>query len=60
MMPGNRRNWRQICEDVLREHDPDKVNALLAELLDALEDRAATPSKRHSTSESQAESRTDN
>jgi hypothetical protein len=50
----NERNWRQICEEVLREHDPDKVNALLAELLDALEERAATSSKRPSSSETQA------
>ena len=54
MMPGNRRNWRQICEEVLREHDPDKVNLLLTELLDALEDRAATASKRLSSSRTQA------
>jgi hypothetical protein len=56
MTPGKQRNWRQICEEVLREHDPEKVNTLLAELLDALEERAATPSKQLSTSERQAQS----
>jgi len=41
----NQRDWRKICEEVLRENDPDKVNVLLAELLDALEERAIRSSK---------------
>jgi len=41
----NQRDWREICKEVLRENDPDKVNGLLAELLDALEERAIRSSK---------------
>jgi len=41
----NQRDWRKICEEVLRENNPDKVNVLLAELLDALEERAIRSSK---------------
>lgn len=41
----NQRDWRKICEEVLRENDRDKVNVLLAELLDALEERAIRSSK---------------
>jgi len=41
----NQRDWREICKEVLRENDPDKVNVLLAELLDALEERAIRSSK---------------
>ena len=34
------RDWREICQEVLRTHDPNHVNALLKELLEALEMRA--------------------
>jgi hypothetical protein len=37
--PGAGRDWRKICEEVLRERRPDRVNALLQELLKALEER---------------------
>jgi hypothetical protein len=40
MGQGNRRDWREICEDVLRERNPEKVNALLDELATALEERS--------------------
>jgi hypothetical protein len=39
MNQGNRRDWREICEEVLHETDQDRLNSLLQELLDALEDR---------------------
>lgn len=35
-----RRNWRDICEDVVREKDSARLNGLLQELLEALEERA--------------------
>jgi hypothetical protein len=35
---GDRRGWREICEDVLREKDPERVNTLLEELLEELEE----------------------
>jgi hypothetical protein len=38
MNPSNRRSWREICEDVLREKDPERVNTLLEELLEVLEE----------------------
>ena len=34
-----RREWREICEEVLRETSTERVNDLLEELLDALETR---------------------
>jgi len=37
--PGSRRDWREICEEVLTETDQDRLNALLQELLNALEER---------------------
>ena len=40
MDPANRRDWREICEEVLRTSDSNRVNALLEELLEALEARA--------------------
>jgi len=39
MSQGNPRGWREICEEVLRTKDEDKVNALLDELLRALDER---------------------
>lgn len=41
MRRGARRDWREICAEVLLEsEDTDRVNALLEELLEALEERA--------------------
>jgi hypothetical protein len=40
MSLDNRRDWREICEDLLKEKNPGRVNALLTELLAALEARA--------------------
>jgi hypothetical protein len=40
MSQGNPRGWREICEEVLRTKDEDRVNALLEELLRALGERA--------------------
>ena len=39
MSAAEGRDWREICEDVLRTHDPKRINALLEELLEALEAR---------------------
>ena len=32
------RLWRDICQDVLREKNPARVNTLLLELLESLEE----------------------
>jgi hypothetical protein len=41
MRRGDRRDWREICEEVLLERaDTERVNALLEELLEALEEWA--------------------
>jgi hypothetical protein len=38
-MRGERpRHWREICQDVLREANPTRLNALFAELLASLEE----------------------
>jgi hypothetical protein len=37
---GNRRDWREICDDVLKEKSAQRVDELLDELLDVLEERA--------------------
>lgn len=42
MSDSNRRDWREICYDVLREKRAERVDELLEELLDALEERACT------------------
>ena len=43
------RNWREICEQIVREKTPDRFKELLAELLKALdEERAADPANRKS------------
>jgi hypothetical protein len=47
MTSDNRKDWRKICEQVLREKNPDRVAALLEELLEALEERARTRAKIH-------------
>ena len=39
-MPKETRNWRELCEQVLHERNPEKLDALLIELLEALEHRA--------------------
>jgi len=41
------KNWREICEAVLREKDQDKINALLEELLESLDERARTRPDQH-------------
>jgi hypothetical protein len=43
------RDWREICEEVLRTHDPKHVNALLEELLEALEARSRDREKWRTT-----------
>jgi len=40
MMTEMERDWRQICKEVLREKNSDKLIALLEELLLALDARA--------------------
>lgn len=50
MGPANRKDWREICEEVLRTHDPNRVNALLEELLEALEERARNRDRMNPTS----------
>ena len=49
MSQDKRRDWREICEQVLREKDAGRVNALLEELLDVLEERERTRSQRPSS-----------
>jgi pyruvate dehydrogenase complex dehydrogenase (E1) component len=36
---GETRDWREICEEILRESSSERVNVLLEELLNALEKR---------------------
>jgi hypothetical protein len=50
MNQGNRRDWREICEEVLTETDMDRLNVLLQELLDALDDRERIRTEGTSTS----------
>ena len=45
MNQGKRRDWREICEEVLTERDQDRLNVLLQELLDALEERERAQSQ---------------
>lgn len=40
MSSANRRDWREICEQVVREKDSTRLNTLLEELLEALEEHA--------------------
>jgi hypothetical protein len=37
---GKLREWREICEDVLRETSKERLYDLLEELLEALENRS--------------------
>lgn len=46
MKERNRRDWREICDEVLREKQTNRVNELLEELLEALEDRARKHGRR--------------
>jgi hypothetical protein len=45
MGPANGRDWREICEEVLRAKDAKQLNALLEELLEALDARARNREK---------------
>jgi hypothetical protein len=49
MGPVNRRDWREICEEVLRTKDAKQLNALLEELLEALDARARNREKLRTT-----------
>jgi hypothetical protein len=40
MTAGKQRDWRKICEEVLKERKTEKVNTLLEELVQALDRRA--------------------
>ena len=48
MNERNRRDWREICVEVLREKQSNRLNELLEELLEALEDRAQKHGRRSS------------
>jgi hypothetical protein len=43
------RDWREICEEVLRTKDDKQLNALLEELLEALDARARNREKLRTT-----------
>lgn len=45
MNENNRRDWRIICEEVLEETNPARLNILLEELLAALERRDRFPTR---------------
>jgi hypothetical protein len=38
MSQGKRRGWREICQEVVTETHPERMNALLEELLRVLEE----------------------
>lgn len=38
---GKPRDWREICTEVLQETSSERVNDLLEELLEALEERSS-------------------
>ena len=40
MASNNRRDWREICAEVIREKDDTRLNVLLEELLEVLDERA--------------------
>ncbi len=40
MAADNGRDWREICKEVIREKDNTRLNVLLEELLEALEEHA--------------------
>ncbi len=50
MVQDKRRDWREICEEVLQEADQARLNVLLQELLEVLEDRERWRSRGVSTS----------
>ena len=52
MGSSDHRDWREICEDVIHEKDSARLNELLEELLEALEQRARTLQKRPIISDS--------
>lgn len=37
---GNRRDWREICRELLRENDPERSRAIMEKLLEELDNRA--------------------
>jgi hypothetical protein len=49
MSPVNGRDWREICAEVLRTKDAKQLNALLEELLEALDARARNREKLRTT-----------
>lgn len=42
MSQSTRRDWRELCEEILKSKDTECVDDLLEELLDVLEDHART------------------
>jgi hypothetical protein len=44
-MSVEKQGWRQLCEAASREHDPDQLMTLIAELMGALDERE-TPTER--------------
>jgi hypothetical protein len=42
MSHSTRRDWRELCEEILKAKDTECVDDLLEELLDVLEERART------------------
>jgi hypothetical protein len=40
MSQSTRRDWRKLCEEILKAKDTDCVDDLLEELLEVLEERA--------------------
>lgn len=46
---GKERIWREICEEVLKERETEKVDALLEDLAQALDRRAREHDQREGT-----------
>jgi hypothetical protein len=40
-MSVEKRDWQQLCDEISREHDPDRLMMLISELLEALDERKA-------------------
>lgn len=38
-MCGDKREWQALCEAASKEQDPDKLKALISELMKALDER---------------------
>jgi hypothetical protein len=38
-MPGETKNWRELCERAMTERDPDRFIATIQELIRVLEDQ---------------------